>query len=229
MKPIPLAIFASGSGTTAEAFLRHTQSMGNAPYKTQLVICNSPTAGILNRITGLNQELGLKIETIVVSSRTHPALPDETTGRGRQTAAEEAAILELLHQHQIELIVLMGYMKRIGPSIVQEYGWLPHYTSIYQARMLNTHPGLLPATKGLHGIHVQDAVLAQPNPVAGQTLHIVADAYDEGPTVAEHPVPVETDDTPDILFARVQIAEKGHIAADVAAFITAQANFRKEN
>ena len=93
--------------------------------------------------------------------------------------------------------------------------------------MLNTHPGLLPATKGLYGVHVQEAVLQQALPQAGQSLHMVAAGYDEGPTVFEHHVPINPSDTAEELFARVQLTEKAYIASDVAAFISSQRHYNE--
>lgn len=227
MSKTAIAILASGSGTTAEAFIRHMVAE-QYDFFVPVVICNNAAAGIFDRIAQLNREFGLDIQTELINSLTHPASHGETVARSQQTAAEQYAMLESFRSHKIELVVLMGFMKHVGPQIVDSYGWRPEYTSIYQARMLNTHPGLLPDTKGIFGIHVQEAVLQQAVPRAGQTLHVVGAEYDEGPTVSEHQVPVEPNDTAEELFARVQLTEKAHIAADVANFITAQQQYNKD-
>ncbi len=221
----PIAILASGSGTTAEAFIRSMHA-NDYDFTVPLVITNNPSAGVLERVRQLNESLGLAIETRVISSKTHPAAADEIVSPGYQTTAEQTAILDALHAHHIGLVLLLGYMKHVGDRIVDEYGWLPSH-DIHQARMLNTHPGLLPATKGLFGIHVQEAVLRQQTPGAGQTLHVVGAGYDEGPIVFEHPVDVQPGETAEALFARVQIVEKAHIAADVATFIADQAQYNE--
>lgn len=226
MSKTAVAILASGSGTTAEAYIR--SMVAEHPNLTvPLVVCNNSTAVVLDRISRLNDELGLAIKTLVINGKTHPAAAGEIVERGRQTNAEQAAMLEAFHVHHIDLILLLGFMKHIGPSIIDEYGWRPSYVSIYEARMLNTHPGLLPATKGLFGINVQEAVLQQDNPEAGQSLHMVTTGYDEGPVVFEHHVAVEPGDTAEELFARVQQAEKASIAADVAEFIRKQREYNR--
>lgn len=221
----PIAILASGSGTTAEAFIRSMQTE-DYDFTVPLVITNNPSAGVLERVRQLNESLGLAIEAQIISSKTHPAVAGETILPGYQTTAEQTAILAALHTHHIGLVLLLGYMKHVGDRIVDEYGWLPG-NDIHQARMLNTHPGLLPATKGLFGIHVQETVLHQQTPQAGQTLHVVGAGYDEGPVVFEHPVEVQLGETAEALFARVQLVEKAHIAADVAQFIADQAQYNE--
>lgn len=226
MKQTAIAILASGSGTTAEAVVRHIVRE-EYDITVPLVICNNPTAGIFDRIKQLNRTYNLKIDTKLINSRTHPVKPDETLVPNHQTDAEQLAILDVLAAYNINVVVLMGFMKHIGPQIINTYGWRSDYTSIYQARMLNTHPGLLPATKGMFGVHVQEAVLAQHKPQAGHTVHIVSDEYDEGPTIFEHRVPVNVDDTPETLFARVQQTEKAHLAADIASFLASQQHYNE--
>jgi phosphoribosylglycinamide formyltransferase-1 len=222
-----IAVLASGSGTTAEAFIRATQA-GSISAEIGLIICNRKDAGIFERIEKLNRELGLTIESVLVNSKTHPISEQETEQVGRQTKAEEAAILKLLIEGGYEIVALMGYMKKSGTTIVHEYGWHPEYTSIYQARMLNTHPGLLPETAGLYGELVQRHVLAHHLPYGGQTLHVVAEKYDDGPIVAEHKVAVMPDDTPESLFSRVQAVEKQMLPLDIQHFIDQQEIYNQQ-
>jgi phosphoribosylglycinamide formyltransferase-1 len=223
MKP-RIAILASGGGTTAEAFIRAEQR-GDIACDVELVICSRKDAGIFERIANLNSEFGLDIECRLINSTTHPAAAGETVGRGQQTKAEEAAILEALTRGKFDLVAQMGYMKHTGLRIVQALGWRPEYTSIYQAMMVNTHPGLLPQTEGMYGDQIQQYVLDKGLPYGGQTLHVVADGYDDGPVITEHKVPVEPDDTPASLFERVQIIEKQYLPHDIEAFITARRTY----
>lgn len=224
MKP-RIVILASGSGTTAEAFIRASASGHIAP-EVGLVICNNKKAGIFERIKNLNSELGLNIPATLINSKTHP---DSTeTPAGLQSQAEETAIAEAIRHGNFDLVALMGYMKKIGPVLVHEFGWRFEYTDPRQAKMVNTHPGLLPETKSLYGIHVQEYVLQKKLPFSGQTLHIVAEDYDDGPTIAEHKVAVEPHDTPETLFARVQEAEKRHLPADIATFIESRRTFNQK-
>jgi len=219
-----LAILAYGNGTTAEACIR-TAIQQNLNYSVKLVIVSRAKAGIFARIENLNKEFGLNIRCQLINHQTHPAPAGEIVERGQQTAAEEQAIIDALEAAQIDLIVLMGYMKRVGPKLVQRYGWHADYTNPFQAKMLNTHPGLLPETKGLYGELVQKHVLERNLPFSGQTLHVVAEEYDEGPVVAEHAVRAEPDDTVETLFARVQQAEKQFLPLNLDTFLTGRRLF----
>lgn len=218
MKRPVIAVLASGDGTTAEAFIRASAD-GAIQTQVGLIITNNKTAGILRRVANLNKEYGLNIATAVISGATHPAASNEQLEHGQQSGAEEAAILEELKHGGFDLIVLMGYMKRMGSKLVSEFGWRPEYTSATEACMLNTHPGLLPDSKGWYGVHVQEFVLKNELPEAGQTLHVVSEDYDEGPIVAEHKTTVLPEDTADSLFDRVKILEKKHLPQDVENFI----------
>lgn len=219
-----IAILASGEGTTAESFILATIS-GKIAGKVGLVICNQEDAGIFRRIARLNKKFGLNIDCRLINSKTHPVRKDEVLKPGSQTIAEQTAIAKILEQGKFELIVLMGYMKKVGPKLVQSYGWRPDYSSVYDARMVNTHPGLLPETKGLYGKLVQDHVLLKRLPYGGQTLHVVAEDYDMGPTIAEHRVAVKSADTAASLFKRVKSTEKRYLPTDIYNFILARQQY----
>ena len=220
MKP-RIAILASGGGTTAEAFIRAGQR-GEINVNVGLVIVSRQDAGIFKRIEDLNREFDLHIDCILINHKTHPADPTEHVGRGEQGAGEEAAILAAVLGGNYDLVASMGYMKRIGPNLVHAFGWLPEYTSAFQAKMVNTHPGLLPDTAGFYGENIQKYVLDRHLPYGGQTLHLVSDEYDEGPILAEHKVAVEPGDTSESLFARVQAVEKKFLPKDIEDFILAR-------
>lgn len=222
-----IAIFASGDGTTAEAFI-HAGAKGLIDTQASLVICNNPSAGVFDRVKRMNKQYGLDIKTELISSKTHPAKLDEQAAAGYQTTAEEKAILDTLEKAQFDLIVLMGYMKHIGVNLVKKFGWRAEYVSPFQAMMLNTHPGLLPDTKGLYGINIQKYVLSNKFDFAGQTLHVVAEKYDDGPTVAEHKVEVLASDTPESLFGRIQATEKQFLPKDIDNFIKNRQNYLLE-
>ena len=225
MKP-RIAILASGGGTTAEAFIRAGQR-GDIAVDVGLVIVSRQQAGIFERIVGLNAEFGLAIEAVLINHKTHPAATNETVTKGYQTVAEELAILQLLTAGNFDLVSLMGYMKRVGSRLVKAFGWQPQYTSLYQAMMLNTHPGLLPDTKSFYGEQIQQYVLDNHLPYGGQTLHLVSDKYDDGPIIAEHKVAVEPGDTSDTLFQRVQAVEKQYLPKDTEDFIIARQAYTK--
>ena len=222
-----IAILASGGGTTAEAFIRAGQN-GKIDVDVGLVISSREDAGIFQRIANLNKEFNLSIDVITINHRTHPVAHGEHVGRGDQTVGEELAILSMLLSGSFDLVALMGYMKRVGPHLVESFGWRPEYTSIFQAKMVNTHPGLLPDTRAYYGSHIQGYVLDHHLPYAGQTLHVVAAEYDTGPIIAEHKVPVEPNDNVETLFARVQETEKKYLPKDIEDFIRARMAYNQE-
>ncbi len=123
-----------------------------------------------------------------MSGTTHPTL--ERLDKG---------ILETLIRHDVNLIILAGYMKLLGLQTV----------SRYQGRILNVHPALLPkfGGKGYYGKAVHEAVLAAGEAVTGVTVHLVDDQFDHGATVAQCQVPVRDDDTVDSLAERVLVRE----------------------
>lgn len=227
MKP-RIAVLASGGGTTVEAFIRAGQR-GEINVDVDLVICSRKKAGVFQRIDDLNKEFDLHINCILINQQTHPAAHTEHVDRGCQTAGEEAAILAALLGGHFDLVALMGYMKRVGPDLVQAFGWLPEYDSVFQARMVNTHPGLLPDTKAFYGEQIQQYVLDRHLPYGGQTLHAVSEKYDDGPVIAEHKVAVELDDTAASLFARVQAVEKKYLPGDIESFIKARQAYQLHN
>lgn len=214
-----IAILASGSGSTAETFIVATQD-GRVDAEVGLVVCNNPPdkAEIYSRISRLNKQYGLDIETVEINGKTHPG---GNIGRG-QTLAESTAICEKVSQKRLAHVACMGYMKMIRGDLVEEYGWLSHFSSIYQARMSNTHPGPLPETENTFGVHTSERVLELGLLMSKHTVHLVAAGVDRGPKIAEHPVDVYPDDSPQDLFDRVQVAEKAALPYALDKFLKAQ-------
>ena len=105
-------------------------------------------------------------------------------------AAELMAALD-----DARLGVLAGYLKRVPAPVVARFRW----------RLINIHPALLPkfGGGGMYGRRVHEAVLASGARVSGATVHYVDEEFDRGPIIAQWPVPVLADDTPDSLAARV--------------------------
>ena len=223
-----VAILVSGEGTTAEAFIK-AALRGKILSRVGLVISNRRNAGAAKRIDRLNKKFNLNIEYRVINSATNPPGENEVVAPGCQTASEEAAIAQALEKGKFDLVVLMGYMKRVGPRLVKKFGWRSGYQSIYDAQMLNTHPGLLPDTIGLYGEGVQQHVLAKKLPYAGQTLHVVAEEYDKGPKIAEHRIVVKAGETSDRLFKRVKTIEKRFLPSDIENFMLNRQRYLHEH
>ena len=119
-----------------------------------------------------------------LSTRTHPQ-PDSL----------DAAVRDTLARHDVDLVILAGYMRKLGPKTLDRYA----------GRILNIHPALLPrfGGKGMYGERVHEAVLTAGESVTGVTIHLADREYDTGPIVAQCQVPVLEDDTPDTLAGRV--------------------------
>ena len=119
-----------------------------------------------------------------LSGKTHP-----------DPEALDRAILAALEEHGVNLVILAGYMKLLGPKTV----------SRFRGRSLNIHPALLPkfGGNGLFGMAVHSAVLAAGEKVTGVTVHLADERFDHGPIVAQTQVPVLDGDTADSLSRRV--------------------------
>jgi phosphoribosylglycinamide formyltransferase-1 len=176
--PPRLGVLVSGRGSNLRALV-DAYSRGELPAPVVVVISNNPQAAalLLARAKG--------IATAVINAKTH-----EDPG---------AAMLACLYQHEVDLLVLAGYLKRIDPRIV----------SAYTGRSINIHPAPLPrfGGPGMYGEHVHRAVLAAGVPLSGPTVHRVTDEYDQGEILAHQPVPVLPGDDPAKLQARVLKAE----------------------
>lgn len=176
--PPRIGVLASGGGSNLQALI-DAHARGDLPAPVVLVISNNSTAGALERARRHG------IAALHVSGKTH-----DDPG---------AAILAALREHEVDLVVLAGYMKLVSPTIL----------AAYEGRVLNIHPGPLPefGGKGMYGRHVHEAVLERGAKSSGPTVHLVDERYDEGPVLAHRSVPVEPGDTPETLSERVLAAE----------------------
>jgi phosphoribosylglycinamide formyltransferase-1 len=172
-----LGFLASHRGSNMQAVMDACKS-GRLQAAPAVVISNNRDSGALQRA---RQE---DIPARHLSSETHPE-PDSL----------DQAILDALRQHAVDLVVLAGYMKKLGPKT------LAHY----QGRIINIHPALLPkfGGRGMYGNHVHEAVLAAGEKETGVTIHLVDGEYDRGPIIAQRKVPVLEGDTVETLSQRV--------------------------
>ena len=124
----------------------------------------------------------------------------------------DRAICDTLAKHEVDLVLLVGYMKRIGPQTLARYA----------GRILNIHPALLPSFggQGMYGTRVHEAVLAAGEKVTGVTVHLVDAEYDHGPVVAQRRVPVMENDTAESLAHRV-LEHEHSLLVDTVARIAA--------
>ena len=152
-----------------------------------------------------------RIARVVSNRGDAPALERaRRAGVPVQLLADPADPAELVRAAgDARLVVLAGYLKRVPPAAVARFRW----------RLINIHPALLPAFggDGMYGRRVHEAVLASGAALSGATVHYVDEEYDRGPILAQWPVPVRGDDTPDSLAARVLEVEHRLLPAVVLA------------
>ena len=226
-----IAVLASGGGTTFEAYVNAALEDPSIP-QVGLVICNKPDAGIFEKVNQFNEKFSdqLDIKSKLINGEL---FPKGDLGRG-QTAQESAEICKAIRKADIGFVALMGYMIIIPEKseLLNEYGWLPEYAEeyprnngIYLSSMLNTHPGILPATQDTWGVHASKKVLSLGLDKSAHTVHGVSANVDEGPIFAEHEVPVLKSDTPKRLFERIQKVEKAKLPQDIARFLKKQSKF----
>jgi phosphoribosylglycinamide formyltransferase 1 len=129
-------------------------------------------------------------------------------------AVRDQAILAALQSHGVELVLLLGYMKLLGPRTVEAY----------RGRILNTHPALLPkfGGKGMYGSRVHQAVLDAGEKETGVTVHLVDERYDHGPTVAQTRVPVLSGDSVESLAERVITRERAFVVETLQRIVRAE-------
>jgi phosphoribosylglycinamide formyltransferase 1 len=177
-----IAVLASGEGTTLQAVLDACAG-GHVPARVGVVISNNTGAGALRRA----RSAGVPTRHVSAATAGGPARLDQ-------------ALRETLVEFGTDLVMLAGYMKRLGPVTLAEFA----------GRIINTHPALLPefGGQGMFGLNVHRAVLAAGRQVSGATVHWVDAHYDSGAVIAQVRVPVEPADSAESLAARVQAAER---------------------
>ena len=172
-----VAILISGRGSNMAALIAATKGADH-PAEIALVVSNVPGAG------GLATAAAAGIATATVDHAKF----------GKDRAAFERALQDVLAQNKIDLICLAGFMRLLTP-------W---FVGLWPERMLNIHPALLPAFKGLdtHRRAIETGVKLH-----GATVHFVVPEMDSGPIIAQGAVPVNDDDSEDALAARVLAVE----------------------
>jgi phosphoribosylglycinamide formyltransferase-1 len=168
-----VAILISGRGSNMAALIEAAKE-ADYPAEIALVVSNQADAA------GLARAERAGIATAVV----------DHTAYGKDREAFERALQAVLEAHRIDLVCLAGFMRLLSPWLVERW----------QGRMLNIHPALLPAFKGLD---THRRALAAGAKVHGATVHLVVADVDSGPILAQEGVPVREDDTVETLSARV--------------------------
>lgn len=180
LREVRLGVLASGRGSNLQAIIDAIEG-GSLSARVAVVVSNKRDAQALDR------------------TRRHgaPAVfvdPKPFAGRPDGREAYDHALLEVLHKHEVELVLLAGYMKIVTPVLI----------NAYPDRMMNIHPSLLPSFPGLE---VQQKALDWGVKLSGCTVHFVTENVDEGPIIIQAAVPVMDDDTADTLSARILAQE----------------------
>jgi phosphoribosylglycinamide formyltransferase 1 len=172
-----IGVLASHQGTNFQAIVDACQQ-GRVQAIVTLLICNNSDAPVMARA----RKAG--VPAVHLSSLTHPS----------PGTLDEAMNNHLVGQ-KVDLIVLAGYMKKLGPSVL----------AAYQDRIINVHPSLLPrhGGAGFYGLRVHEAVIESGDSETGATVHLVNDDYDTGETLLQKKIKVYADDTADSLAERL--------------------------
>ena len=172
-----VAVLISGRGSNMAALIAAAKA-SDYPAEIALVVSNVPDAGGL----AIAKDAGLT--TAVVEHRAY----------GKDRAAFEHALQDVLQAHKIELVCLAGFMRLLTPA----------FLAAFPGRVMNIHPALLPA---FPGVHSQKQALDYGARVTGCTVHFVDEGTDTGPIIAQAAVPVLDGDDEATLAARILVEE----------------------
>ena len=180
-RPLGLGFLASHDGSNMQAVIDACRE-GRLAAEPWVVISNNSRSRALRRAS----EAG--IPHYHVSTVTHS-----------DDDARDRAMVDILERHGVDLVVLGGYMKKLGPQTI----------SRFRNRIVNVHPALLPkfGGRGFYGIAVHEAVLGSGDGVTGPTIHLVDEQIDHGAVLAQSRVAVLKGDTAGTLAERVLAVE----------------------
>lgn len=202
--PLRLGILVSGRGSNMAAIINEIEA-GRLPASVEVVVSDNPKAPALK----LAEDRGLA--TVVMARRDFDS-----------RAEFESAIIRELRRRQVQLVVLAGFMRLIGPDFV----------AAFPEGIINIHPSLLPAFPGLEA---QKQALDYGVKISGCSVHFVNEVMDGGRIIAQAAVPVEDDDTTESLSARILTEEHrllprviGQMARDIRQKAAAMARTNVE-
>ena len=174
-----IAIFATGSGSNAQKIMEHFKDSKVA--QVRLVISNKKTAGVLEKAAAY------QVPTLLIN---------------REEFYKTENILEELDAHQIDYVVLAGFLWLMPSYLVKHY----------ENQVVNIHPALLPkyGGKGMYGMNVHRAVHAAKEKESGMSIHLVNEKYDDGALLFQAKCEIEPTDTPEIIAQKVLALEHRH-------------------
>ncbi len=189
-----IAVLVSGGGTNLQALI-DAEKQGKIPCgKISLVVASNANAYALERA----KQAG--IEAVVVSRKAYT-----------DSEAYDEAMLAVLKEHEIEEVILAGFLSILGMPIIKAY----------PKRILNIHPSLIPSFcgKGFYGLKVHEAALARGVKVTGATVHYVNEIPDGGEIIAQKAVDILPEDTPETLQRRVMEQAEWILLPEAAAMV----------
>jgi phosphoribosylglycinamide formyltransferase 1 len=171
-----IAVFSSGEGTNAEAIFKYFQQHKNINIK--LLVCNNQSANVLKRASNKH------IQSVVID---------------KNNLNDEIFFSEILAQHEIDCIVLAGFLLKIPDWLIKKF----------KDKILNIHPSLLPkyGGKGMFGKFVHEAVLKNEEAESGISIHFVNEHYDEGKIIFQQKIKIEKNETTDSLSKKINQLE----------------------
>lgn len=183
-----IAVFASGSGTNAQKIIDHFKA-GTVAHVV-LVVTNNPTAFVLERAKKAH------IPTLLIDKKTF---------------LQSAHLLDELKKHEIDFIVLAGFLWLIPAYLIKAY----------PGKIVNIHPALLPkyGGKGMYGDKVHEAVIQNKETESGITIHYVNEYYDEGQVIFQAKCPVYLSDTPQTLAKKIHQLEHTYFPTTIEAVL----------
>lgn len=172
-----VAVLASGGGSNLQALIDHAAARGSSGAWRIVLVASDRPVA-----GALERAATAGIPAVVLEGELRTA-----------------GLRALLSSHNVDIVVLAGYLRMVPADV----------TAAWHGHVVNVHPALLPAFggHGMFGRRVHEAVIASGTRLSGPTVHFVDERYDEGPIIAQWPVPVLPDDTPESLAARVLQAE----------------------
>jgi phosphoribosylglycinamide formyltransferase 1 len=185
--PARLVVLASGTGSLLESLL--DAAVGDYPARVVAV-------GVDRDCRAVEIATAASVPSFKVRLADHP-----------DRAGWDAALTEAAAAHSPDLVVSAGFMKILGPQFLSQFC----------GRIINTHPALLPAFPGAHGVA---EALAYGVKVTGCTVHLVDAGTDTGPILAQQPIPVFDDDDEETLHERIKVTERRLLVDVVAAVAT---------
>ncbi len=186
-----MAIFASGMGTNAKNIISHFKTNSNA--KVELIVCNNPTAGVIN----VAKENGIPILLIDKNSLNDPG----------QCLAE-------LQKKDIHFIVLAGFLWKLPPFIVKAFP--KQIINIHPALLPNF------GGKGMYGQLVHQSVIANREKKSGITIHLVDEIYDNGEILFQASCEVTADDSPESLAKKIHLLEEANFPSVIEQYLQNQ-------